>query len=130
ELVRIANQLEVEEAKRQSAIVHDNGADPSRDRGGTGHGRGSGKGKRRGGKRPLEISDPVKVQVYDRIKPEHRKGQAYVDAVARLKGDKDFVEQVERAGLKLNTTLVKKALALFDSRKRDEERKKQETGPA
>ena len=60
---------------------------------------------------------------------EHQPNAAYRDTVDRLESDKQFVEQVREAGLKLNTELVRKAIAFFDRRKRDEARKKQETDP-
>jgi hypothetical protein len=85
---------------------------------------------RRGGKRPLEESDPVRLQVYERIRREHRRGEEYVDAVGRLRANKDFAEQVQAAGLTLNTHLVRTALAFFDQRRRAQARNKQETGPA
>jgi hypothetical protein len=49
--------------------------------------------------------------------------------VERLKGDKDFTEQIKTAELKLNTSLVRNALAFFDNRNRVQARKKQETDP-
>jgi hypothetical protein len=72
----------------------------------------------------------LKFQVYERIQKEHRPGAEYADTVGRLKDDKEFTEQVEDAGLKLDSKLVRKALALFDQRERNEARKKQETDPA
>jgi hypothetical protein len=87
------------------------------------------KRKRRGGKPPLEQTHPLRFQVYQRIEREHQPGDDYKDTVDRLKGNKDFTDQVEAAGLKLSTKLVRKALALFDQRQR-EARKKQETDSA
>jgi hypothetical protein len=86
--------------------------------------------KPKGGRRPLEQSNAVKFQIYARIRKEHRPGEQYVDAVNRLKADKDFTEQVKSAGLHLNRKLVRAALALFDHRQRGQARKKQETNPA
>jgi hypothetical protein len=86
--------------------------------------------KPKGGKRPLEQSNAVKHQIYTRIRKEHRPREQYVDVVERLKFDKDFIEQVRSAGLKLNSELVRVALAFFDQRRRGQPRKKQETEPA
>jgi hypothetical protein len=85
------------------------------------------KKRRGGGKRPLEKSNPVQFQVYERIQQEHRADEEYTATVNRLKGDKDFTEQVKVAALKLDTKLVRRAVAFFDQRKRDQARKKQET---
>jgi hypothetical protein len=103
-----------------------------RDQGGAaGPGEQTGRRKRKGGRRPLEESNPLKFQVYERIQQVHQPGDEYVDTVRRLRADKDFVEQVKAAGLeKLDVALVRKAIALFDQRKRDEASKKQETDPA
>ena len=77
--------------------------------------------KGRGGKRPLEKSNPLKLQVYQRIQQEHRQNEEYVEIVMRLKGDKDFDQQIKDAGLKkLDTKLVRTALAFFDQQKRAE----------
>jgi hypothetical protein len=92
-------------------------------------GPGTAKRKRRDGKRPLEQSNPLKFQIYDHIRQAHMRGENYVDTVTRLKEDKDFMEQVEEAGEKVDTKLVRKALALFDQRARDRARKQQETDP-
>jgi hypothetical protein len=54
-------------------------------------------------------------------------GEPYVETVRRLQDDKDFREQVEEAGEKLNASLVRKALACFGQRPRDQARKQQET---
>jgi hypothetical protein len=117
ELVRIANRLEREDAERyQEALSR-------------GSGKPAGERKRRGGRPPLEQSDPLTFQVYQRIKQEHLPGDEYADTIDRLKADHQFTEQVKEAGLKLNSKLVKAALALFDQRERDEARKKQETDP-
>jgi hypothetical protein len=69
-------------------------------------GPGTAKRKRRDGKRPLEQSNPLKFQIYDRIRQAHMRGENYVDTVTRLKEDKDFMEQVEEAGEKVDTKLV------------------------
>jgi hypothetical protein len=97
----------------------------------TGEARGGNKRTNRGGKPPLEVTAPLKYQVYQRIRQAHRPGKQYADIVNELKADKDFVEQVQSAGLgKLNTKVVKNALAFFDQRKREQGSKKQETDPA
>ncbi len=88
------------------------------------------KRRRTGGKPPLEKSNPLQFQVYQRIQQEHQPGAEHVATLGRLKDDKDFIEQVKAAGLKPNCGLVRKALALFDQRRRDQARKNQETGPA
>jgi hypothetical protein len=94
-------------------------------------GKTTGKGKRGGGKPRLEQSNPLAFQVYKRIQQEHQPGEDYVDTVSRLKSDKNFNEQLREAGVgKLDTGLVRRALAFFDSRAREEARKKQETDPA
>jgi hypothetical protein len=90
----------------------------------------TGANKRSGGKRPLEKSNPLKFQVYQRIQKEHQRGEEYVETVKRLRDDTNFVEQVKDAGLgKLDTKLVRNALAFFDYRNR-KARKNQETDPA
>jgi hypothetical protein len=76
--------------------------------------------KGRGGRRPLESRDPVKFQIYDRIRQEHDGGAKPRDIQDRLKHDKYFMEQIEQARLKLSKPLVKRALAFFDWRKRQE----------
>jgi hypothetical protein len=80
------------------------------------------------GKPPLEESAPLQFQVYKRIQEEHRPATHYRDTVDRLKTDKQFAEQVSEAGLKLNTALVRRALAFFNTkRKRNQARNKQQT---
>src|SRR5262249_16471460 len=61
----------------------DAGAGVPHDRGGAGQGNGTGKRNGRGGRRPLQVSDPVKLQVYERIQREHHPGQQHVDTVGR-----------------------------------------------
>ena len=73
--------------------------------------------KGRVGKPPLEKSNPVKLQVYERIKNEHQSGKPYADAIQRLQRDKDFMEQIRKAGLQLKSALVRAALAYFAQRK-------------
>jgi hypothetical protein len=91
--------------------------------------RGAGSTKKRGGRPRLELSKPMVFQVYQRIQDQHRPGEDYAETLDRLKSNKDFVEQVREAGLKkLSPALVRNALALFEQRKRDDARKKQETG--
>jgi hypothetical protein len=92
-----------------------------------GSGPPSKRSQKRGGKKPLEESNPRKFQIYQRIQREHEPGTEYVDLVDRLKADRDFVDQVRAAGLKLDTALVRRALVFFDQRNRDAARKKQET---
>jgi hypothetical protein len=76
-------------------------------------------GKRRhGGGRPrLHKSDPLKLQVYQRIQREHEAGTRRGDILNRLKDDKDFVAQANEAKLPLKPRLVKNALAYFSGRK-------------
>jgi hypothetical protein len=94
----------------------------------TGRKRGQSEGSRKrqpkGGKPRLEKSDPLKYKVYQRIKREHEAGVKPADIVDRLKTDTDFVVQVSEAELKLNSRLVKNALAYFVPRK------KQQTPPS
>jgi hypothetical protein len=85
-----------------------------------------GKKKRKGGRKPLEQSNPLKFQVYQRIQREHKPGEDYADVVTRLKMDKNFMEQVQQARLKLTRSLWRAALAFFQQ----PARKKQETDPA
>jgi hypothetical protein len=75
--------------------------------------------KRKGGRRRLAETDP-KFQVYDRIRREHGAGTARSDIPERLRSDRDFMEQVEAAKLRLNRNLVKAALAFFEQRKKQE----------
>jgi hypothetical protein len=89
----------------------------------------TGKPKRKGGRRPLEQTRPLKMQIYQRIQREHVAGDDYVNTVVRLEADKDFMEQVSEANEKLDTKLVRRALAFYDQRKRDRGGKKQETHP-
>jgi hypothetical protein len=53
----------------------------------------------------------------------------YVDTMKKLKDNRDFVEQVRETGLKVNTKLIRDALACFDQRER-EKRKQQVIDPA
>jgi hypothetical protein len=92
--------------------------------------KGVAKRNRKGGKRPLEESNPLQFQVYERIQREHQPCDEHIDTVNRLKADRDFAEQVKEAGLKLDTALVRNALACFAQRKRDQARKNQEIDPA
>jgi hypothetical protein len=123
-LCRLA--LELTEAQLQDLrpilrTVSSPGADPLQD--GTGQGEGpaatSRNAKGRGGRRKLAETDP-KLQVYLRIRREREGGTARRDIPERLKGDKDFMEQVHRAKLKLNKKLVKSALDFFAWRKKRE----------
>src|SRR5262249_52562642 len=89
--------------------------------------RGEGKRKKRGGKPPLEQTSTLKFQVYQRIQQAHQPGQDYTETIKCLKDDKDFAEQVKNAGLgKLNTKLVRNAIAFFDQRERNQARNKQD----
>ncbi len=86
--------------------------------------------KKRGGRPPLKESDGL-YKVYERIRQVHQPGGAYADTVARLKGDKDFLEQLKEAALqKPDSKLVRRALAFFSQAHRAEARKKQETDSA
>ena len=88
------------------------------------------KQKKKGGRRPLEESNPLKFQIYQRIQQEHSPGEDYLTTVNRLKNDKDFMEQIRQGNEKLDTKLVRRALSFFDQRKRYPAGKKQETHPA
>jgi hypothetical protein len=81
------------------------------DRKQSGRGRG-GRGKRNGPPK-LEKRNPAKFQIYQRIKQEHEAGVGRGDIPARLKADRDFVEQVKEAKLTLNKKLVNAAFAFF-----------------
>jgi hypothetical protein len=75
--------------------------------------------KAKGKKKPLEKSNPLKAQVYDRIRREHRAGEQYADTLSRLKEDKDFVQQVAEAGLgKPTHKLIRNAVECFKQRER------------
>jgi hypothetical protein len=86
--------------------------------------------KRRGGK-PLETRKSQKakfqVQVYQRIVSVHQPNDRHHDTWDKLRGDRDFIEQVRAADLRPSHKLVRKALAWSSQRKRDAARKNQET---
>jgi hypothetical protein len=105
-------------------------ASADRDQGGAEQGKEKGARKRGGGKPTLERSNPVKLQVYERIRREHQPGNQYADTVTRLKDDKDFADQVKQAGLKMNSKLVRAALAYFATREARESSNNQQTGSA
>lgn len=110
--------------------------DPSEhgDQGGAGQGEGdvgsSKGGKQREARKRLEQREPLKFQVYQCIHKAHIPNAPYADVIEQLKADKQFLEQVKDAGLKLNDQLVRNAIACFDQRKRDAATKKQETETA
>lgn len=79
----------------------------------------TGGGKRKGGRKGLEKSNPIKLQIYQRIQQVHKPGQEYVLTVQELSKDKDFTDQVRDAKLKLDTQLVRQALAYFDTQTRN-----------
>jgi hypothetical protein len=81
--------------------------------------------QRAGGRKRLEVSNPLLFQVYDRIRREHQPKEEYAGIVSRLKADKDFAQQVQEAHQKLDTKLVRNAITFFDERKRNAARKKQ-----
>jgi hypothetical protein len=84
-------------------------------------------GKKAGGRQRLEEKNPLAFQVYERIRKEHQPREQYTQTLDRLKVDRDFLEQVQDAGLgRLDTRLVRRALACLDQRKYDT-RKKQQT---
>jgi hypothetical protein len=89
---------------------------------------GSRRRRQTGGRKRLETSNPRLFQVYDRIRKEHVPGAQYADTLVRLKSDKNFREQVADVQRKLDSTLIKTALAFFDARKKDKRSEKnQET---
>jgi hypothetical protein len=94
------------------------------------NGTGTNSRRSRAGKRPLEKSNPLQLQVYQRIKQEFRAGEHYVDTIARLKSDTQFLEQVQEARLKLDSKLVRNALAFFEERERRSARNNQQIPPA
>lgn len=69
--------------------------------------------KRRGGRPRLEARYPLKFQVYERIRKEHKANSPYHTTLSIVKQDNDFVQQVKDANLKLNSKLVKNAIAFF-----------------
>lgn len=74
---------------------------------------------RRGGRRPLETSNPLKASVYAFIRNERRPGERYTDLANRLKHDKDFVDMAKSAGVtKINYTLVRNAIEHASQRER------------
>jgi hypothetical protein len=75
----------------------------------------------KGGKPPLEDSNPLQKQIYERIKRERRPREPYTKTVDRLKTDRDFVEQVREAGLRLDGKLIRNAVAFFDRRARNKQ---------
>jgi hypothetical protein len=83
---------------------------------------GIGSRKRKGGRPPLEKSNPRKSSIYSRIQREHAAGVRRKDIVTLLKDDKDFMDAVKEARLTFSLKLVKNALAYYLS-----QRKKQET---
>ena len=93
--------------------------------------KGTGERRSRGGKPPLEKSNRLKFQVYERIHREHQPGAEYIEVVKRLKDDKDFMQQVADAGLKkLDTLLVKNALTCIKAKRMPSQaRNKQQTDP-
>jgi hypothetical protein len=90
-------------------------------------GPATGKQKRKGGRRPLEQSNPLKAQIYQRVQRAHVPGDDYLKTVSQLQADRDFIDQISEANMRLDTKLVRKALAFFDQRKRHPADKKQET---
>jgi hypothetical protein len=66
------------------------------------------------GKKPLEEGNPLKLQVYERIKLERENGLRPAKILERLKGDKEFAAQVQEAGLTLNKKLLNAAKAFFN----------------
>jgi hypothetical protein len=129
--LQVAAELQEAQRRKQPTKGRGEGATGRRQAvAGAGQETGKRRGKGKGGKRPLEESNPLKFQVYERINRERQPGEDHADIVQRLKSDQGFVGQVRDAKLTLNTKLVRRAIALFDQRKRHEERKKQETDPA
>jgi hypothetical protein len=108
--------------------AHDQGGMRHTEGRGTDHEQRRKAGRKSGGKPSLEKSNPRQFQVYQRIQQEHRRDEEYLKAVERLKNDKDFIEQVQHIGLRLDTKLVRKALSYFDTKRgRDGARNKQQT---
>lgn len=81
-------------------------------------GRGSQSKARRPGPKTLKEKKPLKYQVYERIQREHQAGEQSHDTIERLKRDRQFLEQVQEAKLRLNPKLVRNALAYFDTQSR------------
>jgi hypothetical protein len=104
------------------------GADADRVQGEGKQRRAKGRNKGAGGKPPLEKSNRLKFQVYERIKREHQPGNEYCVVIERLKKDRQFMEQLSDTKLKLTSQLVTKALAYFSTQqKRNQGRNKQQT---
>jgi hypothetical protein len=82
-------------------------------------------GKPKRTKKPLEKSNPMKANVYNRIITEHKSGKKSAAILTALKDDRDFKELVNEAGLNLNPKLVHAALAWGN----DPKRKNQESPP-
>jgi len=82
-------------------------------------------------KRPLEKSqkesDKLKLHVYTYIQTEHTAGKKPAAILASLKASQDRKEQVKRAGLELDSAMVKAALARPGQRERDKKRKMQDS---
>jgi hypothetical protein len=91
--------------------------------------------KTRRTKRRLEESnketDKLKSQVYHFIQRLHRDGEKPANILAKLKADRDRMEQVRRAGLQANKKLIRAALVLPGQRERDAaSRRKNQDSPS
>jgi hypothetical protein len=64
---------------RPAEVEQAEGTGTRRDLGGAECAEGTDKSKRAGGRRPLDESNPLKFQVYDRIRREHRQGEEYTE---------------------------------------------------
>ncbi len=75
------------------------------------------KKKCRRGKRPLEDSDPIRFQIYSRIKEALDKGVKRSQIANHFGNDTDFKMQLKQKDLKLNSTLVHRVVSFFVQRK-------------
>jgi hypothetical protein len=77
---------------------------------------------RRAGKTPFDKSevhrDKLKLQIYERIQGERKAGLRPAKILEKLKADKDFMAQVNEAGLVMGQRLIKAAFAFFLQPKR------------
>jgi hypothetical protein len=134
--------------KRGRAVAQDGASDddslapePAGDEAGTGGAEGGGRTSGQGGAGPpkkrttkklLEASrketDKLKLQVYTYIVEQHTSGKKPAAILAALKADRDRKDQVAKAGLTLDRSMVRAALNRLGQRERDA-RKKQESTP-
>lgn len=94
--------------------------------------------KRRGGRRRLEQSNPLKTSAYEYIRRARWPDEPYTDLANRLKHDEDFMDMARGAGVtRITYKTIRNAIEHEKQRHRDsakkeerDSRKKQETHPA